>query len=59
MPSEGKDGCSEEEMAAAKSADVELLSWTDLVRSGQLNQRQPNFPTPDDTVTLCYTSGMF
>lgn len=55
--SAGQDTCSEEEVNAARENEVEIVSWTEFLGSGQLHMCEPNFPTPDDVCTLCYTSG--
>lgn len=57
--SAGQDTCSEEEVNAARENEVEIVSWTEFLGSGQLHMCEPNFPTPDDVCTLCYTSGMW
>ena len=44
-------------LAAAKSKNIQIISYADLVRTGQTSPVQPRSPQPTDTALVLYTSG--
>ena len=59
LPSPETRDCTPEETRAAAENQVDLMSWDQFVQTGIDNLVDPNYPTPDDIATLCYTSGQF
>ncbi|KAL5257674.1 hypothetical protein ACHWQZ_G012558 [Mnemiopsis leidyi] len=57
LPSPDVKDCTPEELKAAEEHNVDLVTWEQFIQTGIDNPVEPNFPTPDDVVTLCYTSG--
>jgi len=57
LPSHEIKECTPEEMKAAEDHGVDLVTWDQFLQTGKDNPVAPNFPTPDDICTLCYTSG--
>ena len=57
LPSPEIKECTPEETKAAEEHQVDLVTWDQFVQTGIDNPVDPNFPTPDDVCTLCYTSG--
>lgn len=57
LPSGDVSDSTPEEIQSAKDNKVDLMTWAEFVQTGKDNPVSPNFPTPGDVCTLCYTSG--
>ncbi|XP_077868150.1 long-chain-fatty-acid--CoA ligase 1-like, partial [Saccoglossus kowalevskii] len=51
------DRFSDEDVQAAKQKQVELLAFRDVEIQGENNPHDLKCPSPEDTATICYTSG--
>ncbi|KAF9164364.1 Long chain acyl-CoA synthetase 7 peroxisomal [Actinomortierella ambigua] len=47
----------EAQVVEGKEMGVNVFSWTDIERNGRENPAEIVPPTPEDTATICYTSG--
>lgn len=59
LPSMDSRECTAEEIATAESRGVDLVTWEQFIQTGKDNPAEPNLPTPEDIITLCYTSGQW
>ena len=59
LPSPEDRECTPEETRTAAENQVDLMTWDQFVQTGIDNPVDPNYPTPDDIPTLCYTSGQY
>ena len=57
IPSLEVQDVTEEERSAAQKHGVELVTWAEFIKRGADDPKPMVLPGPEDTCTLCYTSG--
>lgn len=53
----GNAAVTDEISELSKKADVQVMSWEDLLELGANNIREADPPKPEEMATICYTSG--